>query len=167
VVVIVPSTERAKFWQDVVSKDFTLTADNIRAGVDRLRQSTGNLAVMVNKYDGIDLPDDACRMLVLDGLPDTRRLIDRYEQSVLKASERDQIRQVQRIEQGMGRAIRSNEDYCVVLLMGQRLIAQLYATGSTKYFSPATARQLDLSRQFRLKSRIAGCLLWRNRYMTY
>jgi hypothetical protein len=147
VVVIVPSSERAKFWQDVVSHDFTLTAENIRAGIDRFRQSTGNLAVMVNKYDGIDLPNDACRILVLDGLPDTRRLIDRYEQSVLKASERDQIRQVQRIEQGMGRAIRSNEDYCVVVLMGQRLIAQLYATGATKYFSPATARQLDLSGQ--------------------
>jgi hypothetical protein len=73
--------------------------------------------------------------------PRTTKLYDRTK-SVLKASERDQIRQVQRIEQGMGRAIRSNEDYCVVVLMRQRLIAQLYATGATRYFSPATqARQ--------------------------
>jgi hypothetical protein len=102
VVVIVPSGHRANFWKDIASPGFILTADNIREGIERLRKSQGNLAVLVNKYDGIDLPDDACRMLVVDGLPDTRRLMDRYEQSVLKASERDKARQVQRIEQGDG-----------------------------------------------------------------
>jgi hypothetical protein len=147
IVVIVPSGARAEFWKDVASPDFVLTADNIQNGVERLKATTGNLAVMVNKYDGVDLPDDACRLLVLDGVPDTRRLIDRYEQSILRDSEREQSRQVQRIEQGMGRAIRSNEDYCVVLLMGQRLISHLFAAKSARFFSPATARQLALSSQ--------------------
>ena len=27
------------------------------------------LVVLINKYDGIDLPDDACRVLVIEGLP--------------------------------------------------------------------------------------------------
>ena len=147
VVVIVPSAARAEFWKDVVTRDFILTAENLQTGVGRLKSRSGHLAVMVNKYDGVDLPDGACRLLVLAGVPDTRRLIDRYEQGVLKASEREQVRQVQRIEQGMGRAIRSNEDYCVVMLMGQRLISHLYATGAVRHFSPATARQLALSTQ--------------------
>ena len=47
----------------------------------------------------------------------------------------------------MGRGIRSNDDYCAVLLMGTGLIRALYATGATAHFSPATAAQVELSRQ--------------------
>jgi len=138
VVIIVPSRVRADYWSDVVTADLTLTAENIEQGVEQLRGSKGNLAVLVNKYDGIDLPDDACRVLVVDGVPDTRRLLDRYEQGTLADSDRYLSRQVQRIEQGMGRGIRSNEDYCVVIAMGSRLLAALYAQGAAKYFSPAS-----------------------------
>ena len=79
--------------------------------------------------------------------PDTRRLIDAYEQGTLSDSERYLSRQVQRIEQGMGRGIRSNEDYCVVILMGSKLLNVLYAQGAVQHFSPATRKQLELSRE--------------------
>ena len=71
-----------------------LTADDLRQGVERLRTSTSNLAVLVNKYDGVDLPGDACRILVVDGLPVARRLADKHEQGVLQASDRYRARQV-------------------------------------------------------------------------
>ena len=147
VAVIVPSGLRAAFWTDVVTPGMTLTAENLEQGVERLRMTKGNLAVLVNKYEGIDLPDDACRILVVDGVPDTRRLIDAYEQGTLSDSERYFSRQVQRIEQGMGRGIRSNEDYCVVILMGLKLLKVLYAQGAVQHFSPATRKQLKLSRE--------------------
>ncbi len=45
VVVIVPSAKRATYWADAVTPGMTLTAGNLQAGVERLRTSTGNLAV--------------------------------------------------------------------------------------------------------------------------
>ncbi len=147
VVVIVPSLQRAAFWGDVATPELTLTSQNIHAGIEVLRKSSGNLAVLVNKYDGVDLPGDSCRVLVVDGVPDARRLIDRHEQAALRSSDRLTTRQVQRIEQGMGRGIRSNDDYCVVILMGARLLSTLYAAGASKHFSAATAAQLALSKQ--------------------
>ena len=124
-----------------------LRADNLESGIQTLRTKKGLLAVLVNKYDEIDLPDEACRILVVDGLPDTRRLIDKYEQGTLASSDPLKRIQMRRIEQGMGRGIRSNEDYCVVILMGSQLLKVLYAASAQKFLSSATRKQLELSRQ--------------------
>ena len=36
--------------------------------------------VLVNRYDGIDLPDAACRILIFDGKPYSESLIDLYQE---------------------------------------------------------------------------------------
>lgn len=149
VVVIVPSFKRAEFWKDVAKK--ILDAETIVEGVETLRGTIGNLVVLVNRYDGVDLPNDSCRILIVDGLPDARRMIDRYEQSILESSKRFRTSQIQRIEQGMGRGIRAGNDYCIVVLMGAQLLSTLYAAGAVDYFSPSTRAQLALSRKLAKK----------------
>jgi hypothetical protein len=57
----------------------------------------------------------------------------------------DQV--IQKIEQGMGRGIRSSDDYCAVFLMGRNLTSQLYAGGAINRFSPGTKAQINLSEQ--------------------
>lgn len=99
----------------------------------------------MNRYDGIDLPDDSCRILVIDGLPNISNMNDKYEQEVVRKSERIQREQVQRIEQGMGRGVRSNNDYCLIYLLGNQLTNVLYADDGYNYFSNATKAQFELS----------------------
>ena len=142
-VVIVPSEFRLKFWEDVA--DLTVTAANLEQAVEQLKGRHVGLVVMVNKYDGIDLPGNACRILVLDGLPQARRLYERVETNILAGSEHIISRQIQKIEQGMGRGIRANDDYCVVLLMGASLIKTMFLIGAKDRFSPATKAQLEMS----------------------
>ncbi|OGT06281.1 MAG: helicase [Gammaproteobacteria bacterium GWE2_37_16] len=145
VVVIVPSDYRAQFWKD--QADLVLTKDNIYAGIAQLKSRKVGLVILVNRYDGIDLPKDACRFLIIDSLPDVRRQIDKVNQSILMDGDRLASQRIQRIEQGMGRGIRSNDDYCVVFLMGKSLTSHLYAEGGIEKFSPATRAQLALSEQ--------------------
>ncbi len=144
VCVIVPSTERAKYWGDVA--DQTLTADNIEAGTEKLRSGHVGVTVFVNKYDGVDLPAKACEILVIDGLPEVEGLIARADHHILNETRRQLIRQVQRIEQGMGRGVRSSEDHCVVLLIGSRLTQRIHNPEARLLFSPATRAQLKLGR---------------------
>ena len=143
VVVITPSDRRSAFWKDVA--DRFLNKDSLHEGVEHLKKAHVGLVVLSNKYDGIDLPYNACRLLVLDGLPEVRRYIDRYEQSVLNDGDEILSRQMQRIEQGMGRGVRANDDFCVVMIMGSKLTQALFSTEAAGKFSPATAAQMKLS----------------------
>jgi hypothetical protein len=143
VVVIVPSGNRAEFWRDVA--DDELYAGNLRDGIDRLKRSTHGLVILVSKYDGVDLPDDACGVLVINGLAEAYSGIDRIEAAALDDTVAMTSRQLQRIEQGMGRGIRSRDDYCVVLLVGGRLMRRLHDPDALSHISAASAAQLRLS----------------------
>jgi hypothetical protein len=55
--------------------------------VEQIKAEHVGLVVMVNKYDGIDLPGNACRILALDGLPQARRLYKRIETNILARGE--------------------------------------------------------------------------------
>lgn len=143
VVVIVPSEHRANYWRDAA--DSVLKKGNIHEGIKALRQKKSGLTVLVNRYDGIDLPNDACRLLVIDGLPDVRRMIDKVDEGFLLGTDRSATQITQRVEQGMGRGVRSNDDYCAVLLMGKTLTRKLYAGSGVQKFSVGTRAQLELS----------------------
>ena len=145
VVIIVPSKERAKFWKDVAKQ--TLDKDSIQQGVDRLKKGYVGLTVLINKYDGIDLPGEACELLVIDGLPEVYGLGERMEMVLLDGTKRPLVRQVQRIEQGMGRGVRSSDDHCVVLLLGGRLTQRLHQPEAEAMFSAATRAQIALGKE--------------------
>ncbi|MBN9373898.1 MAG: hypothetical protein J0I40_00605, partial [Cellulomonas sp.] len=146
VVVIVPSKTRAAAWAEYGPT--VLDKDSIKDGVDQLRSGRHvGLVVFVNRYDGVDLPGDACHVLVIDGLPEALGGLDRLDEAYMVGSDTLLRRQIQRVEQGMGRAVRSNDDYCVVFLMGARMTERLLRPGAMDAFSPATRAQMELSRR--------------------
>lgn len=146
VVILVPSFSRAKFWDERGER--TATKDNIDKIVEALKSGKhiGKI-IFVNRYDGIDLPGDACRMLVIDGLPPLNSIKDRYIQSVAPQSTILLREQIQRIEQGMGRGVRSNDDECCIVLMGDELSDVLSRNKGIDYFSAATKCQYNLSKE--------------------
>jgi len=155
VVVIVPSFSKAQYWRDHGA--VMLFNENITEGINSLKEQLKGLTVIVNRYDGIDLPDDACRVLVIDGLPNITNLNDRYEQEIVRRSDRIQREQVQRIEQGMGRGVRSNSDYCLIFLLGNEVADVLYANDGYECLSTATKKQFQLSEQ--MCEQIENCSL--------
>lgn len=142
VVVIVPSNAAALRWPDSARR---ITAENLAEVVTELKRGHVGLVILINKYDGIDLPHDACRILVLDGLPDVRSHFERLRSVALQNSPHAKVAFIQRIEQGMGRGVRSRDDYCGVILMGRTLVGQLFAGRGVQLLSPATRAQLSVS----------------------
>lgn len=144
--VLVPSNKKAEFWKKYDAK--TVDKNNVDDIVRQLQHGKHlGLTVFINKYDGINLPDDACRIIVIDGMP---QIYSDYN-SELEWSSIDSARhiaeQVQKIEQGIGRGVRSNTDYCAVVLMGQDVKRTLYTRNGIQYLSQATRAQFELSRK--------------------
>lgn len=143
--VIVPSKKAAEYWKDVAKE--VVYAENIEPVVAKLRSGHLGICVFVNKYDGIDLPGTACELLILHGIPEVHGLRDRWEASLLDGTDKLLAQHIQRIEQGMGRGVRSNDDHCVVLLLGSKLTQRIHSPAATDMFSRATRAQLELGRQ--------------------
>lgn len=145
VVVIVPSTLAAEAWRADANQ--VLIGEEVIEGIEKLRKSHVGLTVLINRYDGIDLPGDACRLLVVSELPEVSSFADLIDSEVLSGTNLNLRRQVERIEQGMGRGVRSNDDYCAVLLLGAKLTGRLRSREGQAMLTPATKAQLTLSRR--------------------
>lgn len=145
VVVLVPSHTRAGDWAGVASATAS-TMDDIGEQVKRLNSGHVGLVVIVNRYDGIDLPGDACRVLIVDGIPEAYTGLERREAAALRKSRAMTSRQVQRVEQGMGRGVRSRDDRCAVVILGAGLTRLLANADAASQLSPATRAQLAMSR---------------------
>ena len=94
--------------------------------------------VFVNRYDGIDLADNQCRMLVLDSLPSFGNLSDRYEQQCREDSALITTKIAQKIEQGLGRSVRSEKDYSVILIVGEDLVSFVKTSVNQDLFGSIT-----------------------------
>lgn len=155
VVVLVPSHAREAEWNDVAAATASTMAE-ISALVRQLKAGHVGLAVIVNRYDGIDLPGDACRVLVIDGVPEAYTGIERREAAALRQSRAMTTRQMQRVEQGMGRGVRSRDDRCAVVILGASLTRLLAQADVARLLSPATRAQMAMSRTVAADMKGAG-----------
>lgn len=142
-VVLTPSFMRTKDWQRYGAT--ILKSNNISSGVDYLsKEFKSKSVVLANRYDGIDLPDDLCRILVMDSIPNFESLEEKYLSDILPDSSFVSIRKIQKIEQGLGRSVRGEKDYSAVVLTGNDLVSFIGSKKNKKNFSRYTKRQIQI-----------------------
>lgn len=143
VVALVPSFNRTKDWEAygaIVARKETVS--DIINGLKR--GEFERTVVLANRYDGIDLPDDSCRILVFDSKPYSESLTDLYQEFCRSDSEATRVRTIRTVEQGMGRSVRGEKDYCVVVVIGTDIIRLIRDKESRKYLSSQMSAQIEL-----------------------
>lgn len=152
---IVPTYYKTKDWEAYGS---TIgTPQKLQQALEKFHSGTFNSTlILVNRYDGVDLPDNDTRILILDSLPNATSLYDRYVDSVVPNSSESLLRKAQKIEQGMGRSVRADTDYSVILFVGPDLVRFIRNPKLQKYFSNQTLKQIklgiDISREAKKES---------------
>jgi replicative superfamily II helicase len=142
-VFLVPSKFTAKQWEDTAQ--FADSTDKVATYVNQLlkNQSCGPF-VFANRYDGIDLPGSACRLLILSDLPRGSSEYDQYRANTFAGGDELSAALAQRIEQGMGRGARGAGDYCAVILTGKALTAWFGLSSNLKFLTQSTRAQFEM-----------------------
>ncbi len=142
-VVLVPSNDAAERWTNVA--EFPKGSEKVEAQVKALQTRTTNgPVVFANRYDGIDLLGDSCRLLIMEGLPEGTSDYELLRAATLYGGASISRMLAQRIEQGIGRAARGSGDHCVVLLAGAKLASWVAKNANFRLLTGATRAQLDM-----------------------
>lgn len=106
-------------------------------------QKNNAIAVLANRYDGIDLIGDECRYLIVYGLPESTNLQERFIISRLGASVIFQVRIRTRITQAVGRCTRSSTDYALVVVIGDKVHQYFHTPEKRDTFHPELQAEVN------------------------
>ncbi len=98
-----------------------LHAEDVQDGLDAFTSQPRAALLLANRYDGIDLPGDDCRLVVLTGLPANTHLQERFLLEAVGARRILSERIRTRLVQGAGRATRGSRDFAAILIRGDGL----------------------------------------------
>lgn len=140
---LTPSFRDCDRWVEAGAEK--VDSGSIQSVIEQLKKGNWETTVVIaNRYDGIDLPYRACRILILDSAPLAQRLGDRYVESRREGSDIAESNAARAIEQGLGRAVRGDKDFCVVIIIGPTLIKRVKSTDSQRFLSPQTRKQIEI-----------------------
>jgi hypothetical protein len=118
VLVSVPNYRKAKVWQDVcIPPD----AEAFSAELDQFRKKKNGSFCLVSRVDGIDLPQDTCRTMIIDGSPSGSNLQERYQVEALQMLSQNASKMSTRLTQLLGRINRGRSDYGAFVIYGNDL----------------------------------------------
>lgn len=94
------------------------------------------VAIVANRYDGIDFAGDECRLLFIEGLPKAMNAQERFLMTRMGANALYNERIQTRVVQAIGRCTRSLEDYSAVVVSGEELPDYLADLRRRPFFHP-------------------------------
>lgn len=101
------------------------------------------VAVIANRYDGVDFAGEECRLLFIEGLPKAMNSQERFLMSRMAANSLFNERIQTRVVQAIGRCTRSLEDYSAVVVTGDDLPDYLADIRRRKFFHPELQAEID------------------------
>ena len=121
----------------------TFSAKEIEHSKEPFISEKRAVAVVANRYDGIDFPDDECRLLIVQGLPRATNLQEKFIITRMGAGALLNDRIVTRIMQAFGRCTRSATDYAVIIVRDEELHNYLLMQDRRMFLHPELQAELE------------------------
>lgn len=145
VIIAVPDYARANEWKDVSE---TPTREQFTDALNDFRDTQEEGAfTLVSRVDGIDLPHDTCRIMIMDGVPSATSLLERYQWEWLGMANVQASRIANRLVQLFGRINRGRNDYGAFLLEGEALGKWIARDRNLALLPPLLRKQILIGRE--------------------
>ncbi|QLE47093.1 helicase [Nostoc sp. C057] len=118
ILLAVPSYKQAESWNKVGKPP---DKENFSNKLQEFRQASSGIFILVSRVDGIDLPHDTCRVMIIDELPTGSSLLEQYLSDTLNMKNIHAARIGNRITQLFGRINRGRNDYGLFIINGRDL----------------------------------------------
>ncbi|MCI4359774.1 MAG: hypothetical protein L3J95_05080, partial [Thermoplasmata archaeon] len=155
--VLTPTLRGSNIFKERVETAFPgrltiLSAAQVESSLDPFTQDEHAVLVLSGRYDGIDLPHETCRQIILLGLPSGTNLQESFLERTLGLDVLLRERTKTRIAQGTGRCTRSDTDYAVVVMVGRRLLDFCVRIENLLSFHPELRAELQFALDQRPRS---------------
>jgi hypothetical protein len=144
--VIVPDDKAAEGVREVVRDRIgfnTFDAEQIESSKEPFVSSPRAVAVVANRYDGIDFPHDECRLLIVEGVPRGTNLQERFIIYRIGAVALLNDRILTRVQQAFGRCTRAATDFAAVVVSGEELSSYLMKRERRQFLHPELQAELQ------------------------
>jgi len=140
--IIVPNYSRSKKWGDIA---FIPHKDKVSESVRNFKTDNGKPKLLLAaRYDGVDLPGDTCRVMVIDDLPMGVGPLERFMWEQLSLSNTLRTAIASRVIQSFGRISRGMSDHGVVCITGDKLVDWLMTPRNAAVLPAFLQKQLQL-----------------------
>lgn len=144
--ILVPDEKRATELRTAVvaATGYTgFSAPELESSKQSFTSKDKAVAVIANRYEGIDLVGDECRLLVVQGLPRATHLQERFLVHRMASKILLDDRIMTRISQAVGRCTRSATDYAAVVVLGDDLSNYLLQQDRRAFLHPEFQAELE------------------------
>lgn len=142
---LVPGYGRARCWNAVATPP---AVEKVTEAVREFRtHSDDSKLILAARYDGVDLPGDTCRLMVIDDLPTGAGPLERFLWEGLNLSNTLRTLVASRIVQSFGRVSRGLSDHGVIVLTGKRLIEWLTVPKNLSTLPAFLQKQIQLGQE--------------------
>ncbi|MEO7100060.1 MAG: DEAD/DEAH box helicase family protein [Luteolibacter sp.] len=140
--IMTPTYSRSAKWGSIATPPHK---DAVTAAVNNFKSASPPAKLLLTaRYDGVDLPGDTCRIMVIDGLPSATGSLERFMWEYLRMSKTLRTTIASRVVQSFGRISRGMSDYGVVFLTGDTLVEWLSNPQNQMAMPPFLQKQLQL-----------------------
>lgn len=156
--VLVPSDKaEAKNSAEFKAEGFTtFSADDIEQSKKPFVNAKHAVAVVANRYDGIDFPGKECRLLFIEGLPRAVNSQERFIMEKMGANAIYNERIQTRVLQAVGRCTRALNDSSAVVVTGMDLPDYLGDLRRRRHLHPELQAELQFGIEQSTKQPLAG-----------
>lgn len=131
-----------EFIQENTDSEVFLIKD-IENNLEDFSKNNNAVAILANRYDGIDMEGDTCHLLMLNQLPNGTHLQERFLTTKMSSSILFEERVRTKVIQAVGRCTRSATDYAVVLVVGRDLLNIMASRKKIEKYPPELQAEIE------------------------